>query len=92
MKWRLFATFADAAGTRTVALDLDSGATLANALDGLLDAHPELAADVLDEGGRVHEHVNVLWNGEDPFSNGEGMETPIDDGDELALFPPMSGG
>jgi molybdopterin synthase sulfur carrier subunit len=91
MRWRLFATLAEAAGDSEVRVDGDPE-TVGEALDALLDAHPALEAEVLDEEGDLYDHVRLLHEGVDPFAEGEGFETPVEAGDELALFPPVSGG
>lgn len=88
MQWKLFADLAETVGGKEV--DVDAGDTVGEALDALLAAHPELEVKVLDEDGGVREHVNVLHNGE--ALDDEGLATPVDDDDELALFPPVSGG
>jgi len=88
MEWKLFADLAEAAGERQVALDADP-ATVGDALDALLDGRDALRARVLDDDGDLHAHVNVLRNGRPPE---DGLDTGVDAGDELALFPPVSGG
>jgi molybdopterin synthase sulfur carrier subunit len=92
MDWRLFATLSEAAGSDTVAVDIEGTATLREAFDALLEAHPDLEADVLDEDEQLYEHVRLLVDGEDPFQTAEGWETVVDGESELALFPPVSGG
>lgn len=91
MQWKLFADLAEVAGTDTAPVDGDA-ATVGEALDALLADRPALADRVLDENGDVFEHVNVLKNGADVTATDAGLETTVDDGDELALFPPVSGG
>lgn len=90
MEWKLFADLAEVAGTRTVAIDEDVE-TAGEALEALLDAHPDLADRVLEESGGLAEHVNLLRNGEN-VAGAEELETPVAPDDELALFPPVSGG
>ncbi|MFB6268146.1 MAG: ubiquitin-like small modifier protein 1 [Halodesulfurarchaeum sp.] len=92
MQWKLFADLAEVAGTKRVPVDLDSGATVADAVDALLEEHPDLAPRIRDEDGGLADHVNLLRNGENVFAAGEGLETPVNEDDELALFPPVSGG
>lgn len=91
MQWKLFADLAEAAGTREPPVEADPGETVGDALDALLDAHPDLRERVLDDDGEVREHVNLLRNGTDVFAE-DGLETELQAGDELALFPPVSGG
>lgn len=93
MRWKLFATLAEAAGDTEVTVEGDrDGTTLEDAFDALLAEYPALEDEVLDDDGSLHEHIRLLCDGEDPFHGGEGWETDLGDVEELALFPPVSGG
>ncbi|WP_101294385.1 ubiquitin-like small modifier protein 1 [Halegenticoccus soli] len=91
MEWKLFADLAEAADGRRVTVEVDGGATVGDALDALLEARPALADRVLDDEGDLRDHINVLRNGENVFT-ADGLDTELEEGDELALFPPVSGG
>ncbi|MFB6130199.1 MAG: ubiquitin-like small modifier protein 1 [Salinigranum sp.] len=91
MQWKLFADLAEVAGDRTVDVDVEPGGTVGDALEALLADRPALADRVLDDSGDLREHINVLRNGED-VADGSGLDTELTPGDELALFPPVSGG
>ena len=86
MQWKLFADLAEAAGDRTVEVDVEADATVGDALEALLAAKPALRERAM-ENGELREHVNLLKNGEN-VDRDESVEA----GDELALFPPVSGG
>ncbi|MWV63244.1 MoaD family protein [Halorubrum sp. JWXQ-INN 858] len=90
MEWKLFADLAEIAGDRVVEVDVEAGDTVGDAVDALLEAHPDLRERVLDDGG-IADHINVLRNGRNVY-HGEGLAEPLEAGDELALFPPVSGG
>jgi molybdopterin synthase sulfur carrier subunit len=92
MEWKLFADLAEVAGDRHVEVALDDDATVEDAFEALLADRPALRDRVLDENGDLREHINVLCNGRNVFSEEEGWETTLSAGDELALFPPVSGG
>lgn len=92
MHWKLFANLGETAGEREVTVDIESGATFRDALAALLEIHPELRDEILDEDGEFHDHIRVLRNSHDPFAADEGFDTVLDADDELALFPPVSGG
>jgi molybdopterin synthase sulfur carrier subunit len=91
MQWKLFADLAEVAGSRTVSVDVDTPATVGDALDALLETHPALEDRVLDESGDLREHINLLKNGESVRHEG-GLSTDLEASDELAMFPPVSGG
>ena len=86
MQWKLFADLAEAAGDRTVEVEVD-GDTVGDALAALLDARPSLSGRVLTEDGALMDHVNLLRNGE-----AVDTDATVEPDDELALFPPVSGG
>lgn len=76
---RLFAVQRELAGTREVRIDLSEGADVEAAWTALVARHPVLAP------GRPS--MRFARNGEyaDPA-------TPLSDGDEVAMIPPVSGG
>ena len=76
---RLFAIQRELAGTREVSLDLPDGATVDDAWTALVGIHPALAP------GRAS--VRFARNG--AYAD---ASTPLVDGDEVAMIPPVSGG
>ncbi|WP_396612095.1 ubiquitin-like small modifier protein 1 [Haloferax sp. S1W] len=87
MEWKLFADLAEVAGSRTVEVEVDGDATVGDALDALVGRHPPLEARVFADDGGLYDHINVLRNGEAAV-----LDDAAEVGDELALFPPVSGG
>ena len=77
---RLFAVFRERVGSDSIEVELDDGATVAEALERLAE-RPELT-DLL-ERMPVRMAVNRDYADSD---------TPLSAGDELALVPPVSGG
>jgi molybdopterin synthase catalytic subunit len=76
---RLFAMQRELAGTREVAIDLPDGADVGTAWEALVAQHPSLAP------GRTS--VRFARNG--AYAD---AATPLADGDEVAMIPPVSGG
>jgi molybdopterin converting factor subunit 1 len=76
---KLFATLKDRAGRSHVTLDLPDDATVAALLERLAATQPKLAPSI--------PTCIVAINQEFAFGS-----TPIRSGDEVALFPPVSGG
>src|SRR5207247_8151880 len=76
---RLFAIQRELAGAREIALDLPAGASVEDAWSAVVTRHPVLAP------GRPS--LRFARNGDyaDPA-------TTLDDGDEVAFIPPVSGG
>ncbi len=76
---QLFATLRDRAGTKAVSVDVPDGATVAHLLERVASAYPSLAPAL--------PSTIVAVNQEFAFP-----PTPLKAGDEVALFPPVSGG
>jgi molybdopterin converting factor small subunit len=80
-----------AGGARTIQLSLDDGATVADALSALAQAHPGVGRRVRDEHREVRRHVNVFV-GADNVRDLQGQHTALADGAELSILPAISGG
>ncbi|WP_416840869.1 ubiquitin-like small modifier protein 1 [Haloferax sp. DFSO52] len=87
MEWKLFADLAEVAGARTISVDVTDDATVGEALDALVGSYPSLESRVYADDGELYDHINVLRNGETASLDDDAQR-----GDELALFPPVSGG
>lgn len=67
------------------------GATVGAVINDLEKKHPGLKERLCDEDGKVRRFVNVFLNDED-IRFLENLNTPVKDGDELALVPAIAGG
>lgn len=76
---RFFALYRERVGQRTLDLELDDGATVADAIDLVMRRYPHFSPDPARIVVAVNrEYVN--------------HKHPIKHGDELAFIPPVSGG
>lgn len=75
---RLFASYREAAGVGHIELELPAGSTARDAIRAVLTEHPLVAEGRQLVIARNEEYVDV--------------SAPLQDGDELALIPPVSGG
>jgi len=66
------------------------GATVGEVLDAVFDAHTELR-ERITQGGDLRRFVNVYVSGED-IRFQQGLETSINDGDEVTILPAVAGG
>jgi len=81
-----------AGGRSRIEVDVSkSPPSLRDALDALWGEAPGVRDRVLTEQGEVRPHVNVFVGTESCRWTG-GLETPIGDGAEIAIFPAISGG
>jgi molybdopterin synthase sulfur carrier subunit len=92
MHCKLFATLAETAGQRDVELAVEAeDPTLRDGIDALLAAEPALEAEILD-GDELQPHIRLLCDGENPFDTADGWNTALSSVEEIALFPPVTGG
>lgn len=87
---KFFATFREAVGSKLVDREFEAGATVGDVLEAL-EAEYEGLAGQLVEDGDLRPQINVLKNGREVLHI-EGIETTLEDGDTLSLFPPVAGG
>jgi molybdopterin synthase sulfur carrier subunit len=82
---RLRAPLSELAGGKRE-LELE-GATVAEVLRSLEQEHPSIEGWILDERGRIRDHINVFVNRE----YGQ-EETAVGPDDKLHILPAISGG
>jgi molybdopterin synthase sulfur carrier subunit len=73
---------------RTTQVDAD---TVGEALDELAAKYGDEFEERLLEDGELRRFVNLYVNGDD-VRHGEGLDTPVDDDDEISILPAVSGG
>jgi MoaD family protein len=66
------------------------GSTVGEALDAVYDQHAELRQRITEDGG-LRRFVNVYVSGED-IRFKDGLETALDEGDEVTILPAVAGG
>ncbi len=84
---RLFANIQEIVGSPKLTL---SARSIGELLDSLVAMRPALQ-DVLFDNGGLRSYITVLVNGRN-VRDIEGIRTELADGDEVAIFPPVSGG
>jgi sulfur-carrier protein len=84
---RLFANLREIVGQPRVVLEASS---MREVLKALQAEHPALQP-LLCEDGDIRPYITILVNGEN-IRDLEALATSLSDGDEVAIFPPVSGG
>ena len=67
------------------------GSTVAEVLKNLDAAHPGFSDRLLDEEGGLRRFVNVFV-ADDDVRYLQGLETPVPDGETVAIIPAVAGG
>jgi len=74
-----------------IRMDLPQGATIRTLLAELTGRYPGLDDLLFVAPETLRDFVNILKNGRNVEFLGR-LDTPLDDGDLIALFPPAAGG
>jgi molybdopterin synthase sulfur carrier subunit len=77
-----------AGGSSTVQVD---GATVAEVIGNLDAAHPGFRDRLLDDDGALRRFVNVFV-ADDDVRYLQGLDTPVPDGETVAIIPAVAGG
>ncbi len=67
------------------------GATVAEALQALAEAHPQLAPHLFDNAGRLRSFIRV-YVGEDDIATLQREATPLSDEAVVSIVPAIAGG
>jgi sulfur-carrier protein len=74
-----------------IRMDLPEGATIRSLLGELTGRYLGLGEMIFAAPGTLRDFVNILRNGRN-VQFLAGLDTPLGDGDLVALFPPAAGG
>ena len=85
---RLFANLREIVGNPRLVLEAN---TIREVLATLRSEHPELQSVLCDDAGEVRSYITILVNGKN-IREINALATILSDGDEVAIFPPVSGG
>ena len=88
---KFFAQLRDLTVKKTkMQFDLDEGATISHLLEELyLDS--KIKKHMLDENHQINSDITILLNGRE-IKFLEGMDTILNSGDEISIFPLVVGG
>lgn len=92
MQINFYATLRPIVGGRTVQFDLGEGVTVRELVAAVVERFPPLRKELLNAEGNLYPHVHVFVNGRDAPYLPAGVETLIQPGDTIDIFPAVAGG
>jgi molybdopterin synthase sulfur carrier subunit len=87
---KFFATFREIVGSKTIDREFDDGTTIRDVLYGLEEEYEDMQGELIVDGD-LKPQINVLKNGREVLHM-EGIDTVVDEGDTVSIFPPVAGG
>jgi len=90
VKIRFFAQFRELLGTDIV-INVEAATMFTHLITTIARKNPEGYAAIFDKNGTFHEFVILMKNGK-RVELTDAATTPVVDGDEIAVFPPVAGG
>ncbi len=91
MDVRVYATLRPIVGGPLASVPLPAGATFRQLIAAMLAQWPDLSREFLDKQGELRGNVHIFLNGRD-VRYLDGLDMPIPDGADIAIFPPVGGG
>lgn len=80
-------------GRGDIDLTMKKGSTVNDVLMTLVEIHGEsLTALLFDSGGDLFPYIRLMVNGRDIAFLEKKIETPLQEGDEILILPPVGGG
>jgi len=87
---KAFATFREVMDMQ-IELEFPAGATVRTLLTELTGRYKDLGKVMFAAPDTLRDFVNILKNGRNIYFIA-GLDTPLNEGDMIALFPPAAGG
>uniref|UniRef100_A0A7C3ASM0 MoaD/ThiS family protein n=1 Tax=Thermorudis sp. TaxID=1969470 RepID=A0A7C3ASM0_9BACT len=91
MEVKLAANLRQLVGAKSVDVDATPGETVGSVLRKLVERYPSLRPELFTESGELEPYVGVFVRGVD-VRRREGLDTRLEEGDDLSIIPPIAGG
>jgi molybdopterin synthase sulfur carrier subunit len=88
---RFFGQFKQISEEREVEIKVKKGSTVIDFLEKLIKHFPLMKELIFDENEQLHSWISILKNGRN-IKALDGINTPLSEGDIVAVFPPVAGG
>jgi molybdopterin synthase sulfur carrier subunit len=89
LEMRFFANFRATVGQKTLTREFEGVSTVGELAWTLSEEYPEM--DLFESDETLREFIRIMKDGQD-ITHLDGLETELEDGDTISLFPPVAGG
>ena len=87
---KAFARFREILGSETIE-EVPEGTTLAALIEEIARKNPKMKASLYDDDGTMRRYI-ILMQNKKRVNHSEVESIILNDGDEIALYPPVAGG
>ncbi len=87
-----YATLREVVGRRQVDIPLAPGGTLRQLIADMVKLYPGLHQEILDSHGNLYNHIHIFVNGRESSFLKDNLDSILEPGDILSIFPPVGGG
>jgi len=87
-----YANLRQVVGSHQVDFVLPQGGTLRQLVKEMVKRYPGLKREMLDQQDNLYEHIHIFVNGRDRTFLDGSLDTALDPGDIISIFPPVGGG
>jgi MoaD family protein len=92
VKVSFYASLRQAAGQKSVDIPILKGFTVRELVSEIIKCIPSLERELIDDHGELYEHIYVVINGRDVRYLEGGLDKELISGDQVSVFPAVSGG
>jgi len=87
-----YATLRQVVGCRQADIPLPPGGTLRQLITAMVKLYPGLKKEMLDSQGNLYSHIHFFVNGRESNFLKDSLDSVLEPGDILSIFPPVGGG
>jgi molybdopterin synthase sulfur carrier subunit len=91
MEIKVYATLREVVGGKSIHIDTTPKMTVRHMLEEIVAIHPALHSEIFGPTNQLRSSIHILVNGRNTRFLA-GMDTRIQAGDQISIFPPVGGG
>jgi molybdopterin synthase sulfur carrier subunit len=91
VKVKLLRPFNEMVGSQEITMSIDDGSNARDLLEAMAAKYPKFREGIHEEDGTLTDYLTFFVN-DKPMSALKGLDTVLENGDEILMFMPVSGG